>query len=77
MPIDFVADLVLDARDNVVRGDRAESFAGFAGFECESDTQFADAAGQLFSLVQFARFAFGALRSSRLSSWRMLAGVTS
>ena len=62
MTIDLVAELVFEPFDEILRGDGTESFAGFAGFEREGDLQFADAAGQIFRFVQFARFAFGAFR---------------
>ena len=77
MTIDLVAEFVLSRVDDILRGDRTESFAGFAGLEREDHLQFADPAREFFRLVQFFRFALGAFRLSELSSWRMLAFVTS
>ena len=39
-----------------------KALPGFAGMEDEGDLEFANAAGQILGLVQFARFALGALR---------------
>ena len=61
VPIDIAAEFLLQTLGEIVRGDRAESFAGFAGMEDEGDLEFANPAGELFGLVQFARFALGAL----------------
>ena len=59
MPIDFVPDFVLQSRHDILRRDRAESFAGLAGFKLEGHAQFVDPPCQFFGFIQLARFAFG------------------
>lgn len=74
--INFLPDLVLEPIHNILRGDRSESLASFAGRKRKSHSQLSDPADQLFGLVEFARLAFCAL-FFKLSSFRKLAGVTS
>src|SRR5438105_7289639 len=59
MTIDFVADLILQSRHDILRRDRTERFAGLAGFEFKDHPQFIDAAGQFSRSIQLAGFAFG------------------
>src|SRR6266576_4013342 len=61
VPINLAADFILQAIDNVLRGDRTESSAGFAGFKRERYSQFSDSVAELFRFVLLARFAFRAL----------------
>jgi hypothetical protein len=58
--VDIPAKLLLQTLRQIVRGNRAERFAGFTGMEDKSDLEFADSTGQIFGFVQFARFALGA-----------------
>lgn len=60
MPVDFVTDLVLQARHNVVGGDGAKGLAGFAGLELKRQAQLINSPGKLFRFVQLTRLAFRA-----------------
>src|SRR5438105_5926552 len=76
VPINFAADFILRAIDNVLRGDRTESLAGFAGFKRERHSNFpirwlSSSASFNSRVSRSARFFF------KLSSSRKLAGVTS
>ena len=59
--IDIPAELLFQTFGQIVRGNRAESFAGFTGMKDKGDLEFPNPASQLFGLVQFARFSLSAL----------------
>ena len=51
MPIDLLPDFVLQSRHDILRGDRAESLAGLAGFKLEGHAQFVDPPCQFFGFI--------------------------
>jgi len=59
VPIDLLSDFVLQSGHDILRGDRAESLAGLAGFKFKGHAQFVDPPCQFFGFIQLARFAFG------------------
>ena len=72
MPIDLAIQFLFQPLGDIIRGDRAERLAGFAGLKNEGDFEFADAPRQFLGFVQFARFALGAFRLQHVESgaWR-------
>src|SRR5437773_2375751 len=53
--IDLSSDFILESMNDILRGDRAESFACFTGREREGHAQFPYAPAEFFRFVQFAR----------------------
>src|SRR6267378_2338148 len=61
MPINFPPERGVEPMNDFLRSNRPECLARFAGFQREDQSRLADSTRQFFGLVQFARFALGAL----------------
>src|SRR4029077_1185882 len=61
MPINFYPKLVLEPINDILRSNRPECLTRFTGFQRAHQSRLSNSTRQFFGLVQFARFALGAL----------------
>ena len=59
MTINFISDLILQSRHDILRRDRTERLASLAGFEFKDHAQFIDSPGQFLRFIQLAGLALG------------------